>query len=125
MLETLIEVKLKSPSDFLKVKETLSRIGIANHEKNHLTQTCHILHKRGKYYIVHFLQMFMLDGKLTHFEERDVARLEYIVDMLSKWGLVDVVVPFTAKGAANDITIVQHKDKRNWEFHQKYTIGKG
>jgi hypothetical protein len=125
MLDTLIEVKLNSPGDFLKVKETLSRIGIANHERNHLTQTCHILHKRGKYYIVHFLQMFMLDGKPTHFEERDNTRLKHIVDMLVKWNLVELVKPLAVETHVSDVTIVQHKDKKNWEFHQKYTIGKG
>ena len=128
MIEDLVEIRLKSPEDFLKIKETLTRVGISDYTGKTLSQSCHILHKRGKYYIVHFLQMFMMDGKRDSFPNEDKARLNYIVDLLVKWNLVELVDPTSILtpiivGKAN-ITIVPHKEKSEWTLVQKYTIGK-
>jgi len=132
VIQDCVEVSLASPDDFLKVKETLTRIGVASHkdfERPRLYQSCHILHKRGKYYLVHFKELFLLDGKAaqTHFEETDRARRNTIANMLSEWGLVKLVDP--AKSAAPvvpiaQVTIIPYRDKVNWELVAKYEIGK-
>ena len=123
----LVEVRLRDDDDFLKVKETLTRIGIPDHANSSLTQSCHILHKRGKYYIVHFLQMFMLDGKHSTFSLEDKARLNYIVSLLLKWNLIEVVDPKQIEspilvGKVN-IKVIPYKEKSKWTLQQKYTLG--
>ena len=123
----LVEVRLLNDDDFLKVKETLTRIGIPDHANSSLTQSCHILHKRGKYYIVHFLQMFMLDGKHSTFSLEDKARLNYIVSLLLKWNLIEVVDPKQIEspilvGKVN-IKVIPYKEKSKWALQQKYTLG--
>jgi hypothetical protein len=125
VIDTFVEVTLPSDDAFLKVKETLTRIGISSRKSNTLFQSCHILHKQGKYYIVHFKELFMLDGKHTNIDEEDIARRNTIVKLLSEWGLVKVVdesVITTESNLAN-IKIIPHKDKANWELVPKYNIG--
>ena len=127
ILETMVEVKLGKPDDFLKVKETLTRIGVASRKEKILYQSCHILHKKNKYYIVHFKQMFVLDGKPTDFSESDIARRNTIANLLAEWGLVSIVDPkSTANPTApmSQIKIVAHKEKDDWKLIQKYSIGK-
>ena len=132
VIHDCVEVTLASPDDFLKVKETLTRIGVASHkdhERPRLYQSCHILHKRGQYYLVHFKELFLLDGKAaqTHFDDTDRARRNTIANMLAEWGLVKLVDP--AKSAApvvaiSQVTIIPYRDKQNWEQIAKYEIGK-
>lgn len=134
MVETLLEVKLFSDEDFLKVRETLSRIGVAsrkdrfsNQSKPKLFQSCHILHKQNRYYIVHFKELFALDGKQTDFSENDKGRRNTIAKFLEQWGLVQIVKPEMAKEPSaplSQIKIIQFEDKPNWELCTKYTIGK-
>jgi len=125
----LIEVKLASPDDFLKVKETLTRIGISDQSGKTLSQTCHIFHKRNRYFIVHFLQMFMLDGKRdkTWFSDEDRARVNYVVNLLEKWNLVTPIgdVPVIEAGMIPrlNLKIIPHRNKSEWTLVQKYTIG--
>ena len=125
ILDDFVEVSLKEPSDFLKIKETLTRIGIKSKGTNTLSQTCHILHKAGKYYIVHFKQMFMLDNKQTNFSDDDIARLNYIVTLLQQWGLITVVSSWfkPSNGSGVMVKIVPWRDKQNWTLVQKYSIG--
>ena len=125
ILDGFIEVSLKEPSDFLKIKETLTRIGIKSKGANTLSQTCHILHKAGKYYIVHFKQMFMLDNKQTNFSDDDIARLNYIVTLMQQWGLITVVSSWFKPSNCRDVMvkIVPWRDKQNWTLVQKYSIG--
>jgi hypothetical protein len=123
----LIEVKLVEPDDFLKVKETLTRIGVASKKEKTLYQSCHILHKQGHYYIVHFKQMFMLDGKKSDFSDDDRARLNTIANLLHEWELVDLVDENRSKSpvaALSQIKILSHKEKADWKLVTKYTIGK-
>lgn len=124
----LIEVTLPTPDNFLKVKETLTRIGIASKKTNTLYQTAHILHKKGKYYIVHFKQMLKLDGKPTNYSEEDQKRLLLIISLLDEWELVDVVklevLDDLDKSLMNSIKVIPFKSKSEWEFVSKYTIGK-
>jgi hypothetical protein len=127
VFETLVEVQLKNPEDFLKIKETLTRIGVASRGQNRLSQTCHILHKKGKYYIVHFLEMFMIDGKGKHFSDDDKGRRNTIVNLLEQWGLLTIVNPSATespRGNLRHIRIVPFKEKQNWELVSKYSIGK-
>jgi hypothetical protein len=126
-LEELIEVTLASPDDFLKVRETLSRIGVASRKDKTLYQSCHILHKQGKYYIVHFKQLFLLDGKASDFSDEDKGRLNTIANLLNEWELIDLVDP--AKSAdpvasLSQIKIISHKEKGDWNLVTKYNIGK-
>lgn len=126
-IDTLVEVTLPEPDNFLKVKETLTRIGPASNKDKTLYQSCHILHKRGKYYITHFKEMFMLDGKADELSEDDTARRNAIVKLLQDWGLVKVVDP--AKIASpispiSNIKVLRHSDKGEWTLQPKYTIGK-
>jgi hypothetical protein len=121
---TMLEVTLNEPDDFLKVRETLTRIGIASREGNKLFQSCHILHKQGRYFIVHFKELFMLDGKKANLEENDVARRNTIATLLSDWGLIDFVKKEELKVAPlRQIKIISYKDKDQWELCPKYNIG--
>lgn len=126
-INELVEVTLPNPDNFLKVRETLSRIGVASKKDNTLYQSCHILHKQGRYYIVHFKQLFLLDGKQSDFVEDDRARLNTIANLLHEWELVDLVD--TSKSVEpvaplSQIKIISHKEKNNWNLVAKYNIGK-
>lgn len=126
-VEELVEITLAKPDDFLKVKETLTRIGISSKTEKKLYQSCHILHKRGKYYIVHFKELFALDGLPSTLTEADIARRNTIVTLLDEWGLLKVVDPAkTANVTAGlaQIKIIPHKEKADWELVPKYHIGK-
>lgn len=124
--EDMIEVVLKEPDDFLKVRETLTRIGVASRKEKKLYQSCHILHKKGKYYIVHFKELFALDRKETNFSLNDVQRRNRIVQLLSDWGLITVVNADSIVDAAplNQIKVIAYKDKGEWTLESKYNIGK-
>jgi len=127
LLSNFIEIRLKSRDDFLKIAETLTRIGICSERTKSLFQTCHILHKMGKYYIVHFKQMFMLDSKQTDFSESDLNRTKTISNLLAKWGLYELVDPKKSDYPTcnlENIRIVSFSDKRNWTLSSKYSIGK-
>ena len=122
----MVEVVLKEPDDFLKVRETLTRIGVASRKEKKIYLSCHILHKQGKYYIVHFKELFALDGKHTNITENDVQRRNRISQLLSDWGLVGIV---DADGLGelaplNQIKVISFKDKTNWTLESKYNIGK-
>lgn len=126
-IDLLIEVLLKKPDDFLKVKETLTRIGIASRNTKTLYQSCHILHKQGKYYIVHFKELFALDGKPTDFSDSDEGRRNTIVNLLAEWGLIEIVDPKKTKEPVtplSHIKVLPHKEKSEWELVTKYNIGK-
>lgn len=126
-IENLIEVTLAEKDDFLKVRETLTRIGVAAKKENVLYQSCHILHKQGKYYIVHFKELFALDGKPSSMIENDIARRNTIINLLAEWGLIKVVSPETIqelKAPLSQIKIISHKEKNEWELVAKYNIGK-
>jgi hypothetical protein len=122
-----VEVTLPNPDNFLKVRETLSRMGVASKKDKTLYQSCHILHKQGKYYIVHFKQLFLLDGKQSDFTEDDRARLNTIANLLHEWELVDLVSEQkSAEPVAplSQIKIISHKEKNDWNLVAKYNIGK-
>ena len=123
--ENLIEVTLKSPDDFLKCKETLTRIGVASRNERKLYQSCHILHKQGRYYIVSFKELFMLDGKNSDFSDNDQQRRNRITKLLSDWGLVEVVNPTLIESVCSlsQIKIIPHREKSEWELIPKYQIG--
>ncbi len=126
LLQSLIEVQLGHEDDFLKVRETLTRIGVASRKDNKLYQSCHILHKQGRYYIVHFKELFALDGKGTDFSEDDLSRRNTIALLLEEWGLVKIVNKAkaeTPKSPLNQIKILTHKEKNEWELVAKYNIG--
>ena len=126
-IERLVEVKIAEEEDFLKIKETLTRIGIASKKDNTLFQSCHILHKQGKYYIVHFKELFILDGKPSNFTEEDKSRRNTIVTLLQEWGLIKIVEfdkVKEPKAPMNQIKIVAFKDKSNWNLEPKYNIGR-
>ena len=126
-IDNRVEVVLKKPDDFLKVRETLTRIGVASKKSDALFQSCHILHKQGKYYITHFKELFALDGKPTDFTEDDIARRNTIANLLAEWGLVDLVLPEkTADPVANlsQIKVIPFNQKGDWELITKYNIGK-
>ena len=126
-INELVEVTLPSPDNFLKVRETLSRIGVASKKDKTLYQSCHILHKKGRYYIVHFKQLFLLDGKQSDFVEDDRARLNTIANLLHEWELISLVdedksaVPVAP---LSQIKIISHKEKSDWNLVAKYNIGK-
>ena len=121
----MLEVRLNEPDDFLKVRETLSRIGVASRKDKTLFQSCHILHKQGKYYIVHFKELFALDGKDTNLSENDIARRNTIANLLSDWGLVDVVGTTSVEAAPlSQIKVISFKEKGDWKLETKYNIGK-
>ena len=122
----MLEVLLNEPDDFLKIKETLTRIGVSSKkEMNTLFQSCHILHKQGRYFIVHFKELFMLDGKPSNFSEDDVARRNTITTLLSDWGLLTIVNESQTepKTSLRQIKIISHRDKKSWNLESKYSIG--
>ena len=126
-IEDMVEVTLKERDDFLKVKETLTRIGVASKKDQTLYQSCHILHKQGKYYIAHFKELFALDGKPTNFSEGDIARRNSIANLLAEWGLVDLVnveKSLDPVAPLNQIKILPFKEKNEWVLVAKYNIGK-
>ena len=122
---TMLEVSLSEPDDFLKVRETLTRIGVASRKEKKLFQSCHILHKQGRYFIVHFKELFLLDGKHSDFSENDMQRRNRITKLLSDWGLVEVVDELMIEDASSvsQIKILPHKEKADWELVPKYSIG--
>jgi len=122
----MVEVNLKEPDDFLKVRETLTRIGVASRKERKLFQSCHILHKKGQYYIVHFKELFALDGKKANLSENDVQRRNRIIKLLSDWGLVEIVKEDSVKDAAplSQIKVIAYKEKTEWILESKYNIGK-
>ena len=124
--DKMIEVKLNAPDDFLKVRETLTRIGVASRKEKKLYQSCHILHKQGKYYIVHFKELFALDGKYANLTVNDVQRRNRITRLLADWRLISVVIVDTILYIAplNQIKVLPYKEKGNWALEQKYNIGK-
>ncbi len=122
--EQMLEVGLKEPDDFLKVRETLSRIGVASRKERKLYQSCHILHKQGRYYIVHFKELFALDGKKTNLSINDIARRNTIANLLKDWGLVDVVSDITEVAPLSQIKVLSYKEKNEWTLETKYNIGK-
>ena len=122
--EQMLEVVLKEPDDFLKIRETLSRIGVASRKARKLYQSCHILHKQGRYYIVHFKELFALDGKETNLSENDIARRNTIANLLSDWGLVEVKGDSTPTAPLSQIKIISFKEKDEWILETKYNIGK-
>ena len=127
MLESMIEVNLKNDDDFLKIRETLTRIGVASHKNKTIYQSCHILHKQGRYYIVHFKELFALDGKPSNFGEDDISRRNTIVNLLSEWGLVSPVDMSKSKDPVaplNQIKVLPFKEKNEWNLEAKYNIGK-
>jgi Bacteriophage translational regulator len=124
--ENMVEVSLNEPDDFLKVRETLTRIGVASRKDKVLYQSCHILHKQGKYYIVHFKELFALDGKSTNLSENDLQRRNRIVKLLSDWGLITIIDENKVQDIAplNQIKVIAYKDKDEWVLETKYNIGK-
>lgn len=121
----MLEITLNEPDDFLKVRETLTRIGVASRKDNKLFQSCHILHKQGRYFIVHFKELFLLDGKPSNLVENDIQRRNTISTLLADWGLVTILNPERAKDIAplRQIKIIPYKDKQLWELCPKYNIG--
>lgn len=124
--DQMLEVTLKEPDDFLKVRETLSRIGVASRKEKKLYQSCHILHKQGKYYIVHFKELFALDGKQATLAENDIQRRNTISILLQDWSLISIVKPNEAENKAplSQIKIIAFKEKSEWNLQAKYNIGK-
>ena len=122
--DKMLEVKLKEPDDFLKVRETLSRIGVASRKERKLYQSCHILHKQGRYFIVHFKELFALDGKQTNLSENDIARRNTIAKLLKDWGLVEIQGEAEPIAPLSQIKIISFKEKNDWTLETKYNIGK-
>lgn len=124
--ESMLEVTLPEPDNFLKVRETLTRIGIASRKDKKLYQSCHILHKQGRYFIVHFKELFALDGKESNITSNDVERRNTIASLLQDWGLLKILNPSKAepKASLSQIKVVTHKEKDEWELVPKYNIGK-
>jgi len=126
-LSDLVEVKLRSQDDFLKIRETLSRIGVASKKDKTLYQSCHILHKQGKYYIVHFKELFLLDGKNSDFSDEDKARRNTIANLIHEWELADLADERKSADPVaplSQIKIISHKEKNEWTLITKYNIGK-
>ena len=123
--DQMVEVFLNEPDDFLKVRETLTRIGVASRKEKKLYQSCHILHKQGKYYIVHFKELFALDGKRANLTVNDVQRRNRIVRLLADWGLITIINPDSVVDIAplNQIKVLAYKDKGDWILETKYNIG--
>lgn len=127
LVDTLVEIRIGEEEDFLKIKETLTRIGVASRKEKKLYQSCHILHKQGRYYIVHFKELFALDGKPTNFSDEDKGRRNVICSLLEQWGLISVVDQEKIKeprALMSQIKILPHKEKSEWELVAKYNIGK-
>tara|TARA_S200000501_G_C20840654_1_gene751430 strand:+ start:40 stop:444 length:405 start_codon:yes stop_codon:yes gene_type:complete len=122
--DKMLEVSLKQPDDFLKVRETLSRIGVSSRKEKKLYQSCHILHKQGKYYIVHFKELFALDGKEHNITENDIGRRNSIASLLSDWDLIGIDSVPEPKAPLSQIKVISFKEKSEWELEPKYNIGK-
>ncbi|MDP7367368.1 MAG: translational repressor RegA, partial [Candidatus Pacebacteria bacterium] len=122
--EQMLEIGLKEPDDFLKVRETLSRIGVASRKERKLYQSCHILHKQGRYYIVHFKELFALDGKKTNLSENDIARRNTIAKLLMDWGLVNIIGEVKEVAPLSQIKVLSFSEKNEWTLETKYNIGK-
>ena len=120
----MLEVSLNEPDDFLKVRETLSRIGVASRREKKLWQSCHLLHKKGKYYIVHFKELFVLDGKKSSLTDNDIERRNTIAGLLSDWGLVGLIGEAEPKAPLSQIKVLSFGEKNDWILEQKYNIGK-
>ena len=126
IIDSLVEVALSTEDDFLKVKETLTRIGVASRKDRKLFQSCHILHKQGRYYIVHFKELFALDGKPSNFSDDDKARRNTIINLLAEWGLVKLLNPQKSNSPVapfSQVKVITHKEKGEWELVAKYNIG--
>lgn len=127
LLDKLVEVKIGEEEDFLKIKETLTRIGVASRKEKTLYQSCHIFHKQGRYYIVHFKEMFAIDGKPSNFTEEDQGRRNKIIELLQDWGLIRVVEQQKIKeplASISQIKIINHKEKSEWNLEVKYSMGR-
>ena len=127
LLNTLVEVRIKKDENFLKIKETLTRVGVASRKNKTLYQSCHIFHKQGRYYIVHFKEMFLVDGKESNYTEEDQGRRNKIISLLEDWDLIEVVDPSkieTPIASISQIKIISHKEKDEWILESKYNIGK-
>ena len=127
LLDSLVEVKIAEEEDFLKIKETLTRIGVASRKERKLYQSCHIFHKQGKYYIVHFKEMFTIDGKPSNFSDEDKGRRNKIIQLLQEWGLLKVVEPEKINepiASMSQIKIINHKEKNDWILEAKYNMGR-
>jgi len=127
ILDSLVEVRIAEEEDFLKIKETLTRIGVASRKEKKLFQSCHILHKQGQYYIVHFKELFALDGKPSNFTEEDMGRRNTIINLLAEWQLIKIVEPERTekpKTPLSQIKILPFKEKNEWELVAKYNIGR-
>ena len=124
--DMMVEVLLNEPDDFLKVRETLTRIGVASRKEKKLYQSCHILHKQGRYYLVHFKELFALDGKKTNLSSNDVQRRNRIIQLLADWGLITIVTPTQISDLAplNQIKVLAFKEKHEWTLESKYNIGR-
>ena len=122
--EQMLEISLKEPDDFLKVRETLSRIGVASRKERKLYQSCHILHKQGRYFIVHFKELFALDGKQTNLSENDIARRNTIAKLLADWDLVKVLGVPEPVAPLSQIKVLSYREKVDWTLETKYNIGK-
>ena len=122
--DQMLEVSLKEPDDFLKVRETLSRIGVASRKERKLYQSCHILHKQGRYYIVHFKELFALDGKNTNLSDNDIQRRNTIANLLSDWGLVEILGNAEPVAPLSQIKVLSFSEKNEWKLEAKYNIGK-
>ena len=123
--DDMLEISLNEPDDFLKIRETLTRIGVASRKDNKLYQSCHILHKQGRYFIVHFKELFLLDGKPSNLLENDIQRRNTIATLLADWGLVSLINPNQAQDCAplRQIKVIPFKEKTQWELCPKYNIG--
>ena len=127
VIDSLVEVRLVSEDDFLKIRETLTRIGVASRKDRKLYQSCHILHKQGRYYIVHFKELFMLDGKPSNFSEEDKGRRNTIANLVAEWGLVQLIDPSKTRepvALLSQIKVLPYKEKDDWELVSKYNIGR-
>jgi hypothetical protein len=127
MLESLVEVRIKNDDDFLKIRETLTRIGVASRKDKTIYQSCHILHKQGQYYIVHFKELFALDGKPSNFGDEDKGRRNTIANLIAEWGLVELVEPTKSSepvAPLSQIKVLPHREKDEWNLVAKYNIGK-
>jgi len=122
--EMMLEVGLKEPDDFLKVRETLSRIGVASRKEKKLYQSCHILHKQGRYYIVHFKELFALDGKNTNLNKNDLQRRNTIANLLKDWGLINIIGELGEMAPLSQIKVLSYSEKGDWTLETKYNIGK-
>ena len=122
--ENMLEVKIKEPDDFLKIRETLTRIGVASRKERKIYQSCHILHKQGRYFIVHFKELFALDGKTANIFVNDIERRNTIAQLLSDWGLVELVGTVENKAPLSQIKVLPFKEKHEWVLEPKYNIGK-